>query len=74
MAKHLGITCDLWKVEKFRKRLLERGFTLDFDDKLTPEGNVHLFRVICEDEDFHETALKLESTLRQLEIEVKQSN
>lgn len=70
----MGVTCNGWKADKFRKRLLERGFNLIEDKPLDTEGKVHLFTIECEDEDFHEMALKLASTLKQLQIEVKQSN
>ena len=74
MTKNIGITCDDWKIEKFRKRLLEKGFTLNFDGKLTKDGSVHMFTVKCTDSEYPETLQKLNTILKQLEIECKQSN
>jgi hypothetical protein len=73
MTKKIGITCDTYKVSKFRAGLLKDGFKLEYDGKSGIEG-AHLFRVECKEKDFKETAARLQKTLKRLEIECKQSN
>ena len=74
MKKTIGVTCDDYKAEKYRKRLLEKGFEIVFDSRMTNTKNVHLFKIECKEEDFAETKAKLQKVLIQLDIEQKQSN
>jgi hypothetical protein len=71
--KKIGVTCDLYKVKKFRRGLQKDGFDFDFDG---PSGiaGVHLFRVQTTEEEFESTKSKLSRTLQRLELEVKRSN
>lgn len=72
--KKIGITCDFYKTDRFRARLIEKGFDIKFDKPATIDGKIHLFTIEVEDKDYVETCSKLAIILKQLEIECKQSN
>lgn len=72
--KSIGITCDFWKVEIFRRRLIEQGFELSVDAVLSKESKVHFFKIAVTEDKYDETFSKLGRVLKQLEIECKQSN
>jgi hypothetical protein len=73
MKKKIGITCDDYKTDKFRKGLLKEGLTLEFDGKSGIDG-VHLFRIEVEQNDFPDMMQRIGKITRRLEIEFKQSN
>ena len=73
MKKKIGITCDYWKIEKFRKRILEKEFVIEFDGE-SGITNVWLFRIECDEKDFANISDKIRIMLQQLDIELKQSN
>lgn len=74
MSKLIGITCDFYKTERFRKRILENNFNIDFDAVLSTNNKIHLFRIKVEEKDYEEALAKIGKMLTQLEIECKQSN
>lgn len=74
MRKTIGVTCDDYKAKKYRKRLLEKGFEIVHDEPLLKGVNVHLFKVEVDEDDFLEMKVKLEEVLKELEIEIKNSN
>lgn len=74
MAKNLGITCDEYKTEKFRERFKKEGFNIVIDKGISSLTDVHFFRIECSDEDFPKMVKKMEIVLKELEIEIKQSN
>lgn len=75
MKKTIGVTCDDYKKEKFRKRLIERKFTIIHDKPLLCEGSkVHLFKVEVNEDELQQEKKRLQKVLQELEIEIKQSN
>ena len=73
MRKKIGITCDDYKANKFRKGLLKEGFTLEYDGKSGIKG-VHLFRIDVDEKDYDEMVKKIGKTVRKLDVEFKRSN
>lgn len=74
MIKIIGVTCDNYKTEKFRKRLIERGFKIVFEGNLKKATNVHIFKIEVDEDYFLEEKERLQKVLKELEIELKQSN
>lgn len=72
--KQIAITCDNYKVENYRKRLIKEGFKLAVDTNLYGYSDVHIFKIECTDAEYKNTCEKLRTVLTQLEIEIKQSN
>jgi hypothetical protein len=73
MNKKIGITCDNYKANKFRKGLLKDGFVLEYDGE-SGIKNVHLFRIECSHEEFQEMTNRIGKTVKRLELEFKRSN
>lgn len=73
MTKKIGITCDDYKADKFRKWLLKDGYKLEYDGE-SGIPNVHLFRIECEEKDFGRMQHKIKTSLQHYEIKFKQSN
>ena len=73
MTKKIGITCDTYKANSFRKGLLKEGFTIEYDGQSGAKG-VHLFRVEVQDKDYYEMINKIGKTVNRLEFEFKHSN
>lgn len=73
MTKKIGITCDLYKVNYFRKGLLADGFKLEYDGPSGIKGT-HLFRIEVEAKDFNSTKDLVAKTVKKLEVGVKRSN
>ena len=73
MTKKIGITCDDYKANKFRKGLLKAGFTLEYDGE-SGVNQVHLFRVEVQEKDFKSMQEKIGKTIRRLDLEFKHSN
>lgn len=73
MPKKIGITCDDYKTEKFRERILKEGFVFAFDGKSHING-LHLFSIEVDEKDFNSIRVKLSIILTELEISFKQSN
>lgn len=71
--KLIGITCDEYKTNRFRKGLLQAGFTLEFDGK-SGVKNVHLFRIAVDEKDWEEVVKKVDKTVKRIELGVKRSN
>jgi hypothetical protein len=70
--KTLGITVDTWKVNGFRKELIKRGYTIEFDGAFNHD--VHLFRVQCEDNEFQKVKERMFKDVREIELKLKRSN
>lgn len=73
MAKTIGITCDKYKVNSFRKGLLKAGFVLKYDGE-SGVGNSHLFTIEVREEDFKAEQEKIGKLLKKLNLEAKHSN
>jgi hypothetical protein len=73
MKKKIGITCDDYKANKFRKGLMKAGFELEYDGK-SGIKNVHLFRVECEEKDYEKMVEQIGKTVKRLDVEFKHSN
>lgn len=73
MNKKIGITCDNYKANKFRKGLLKDGFVLEYDGE-SGIKNVHLFRIECSREEFQQMQNRVAKTVKRLELEFKRSN
>lgn len=73
MTKKIGITCDNYKADFFRKGLLKDGFKLEYDGS-SGVHQVHLFRIEVEESGYTEMTKKISKTVKRLEIEFKQSN
>lgn len=71
--KSIGITCDQYKVRKYRRGLLNDGYELQFDG---PSGisNVHLFKIETTEHEFETVKKKVAKTIAKLELELKRSN
>ena len=74
MKKTIGVTCDDYKAKKFRKRLREKGFEIVHDEPLLTGVKIQLFKIECNEDEFLEMKVKLEKVLKELEIEIKNSN
>lgn len=73
MTKKIGITCDNYKANKFRKGLLKDGFKLEYDGK-SGIKDVHLFRVEVDEKDYDEMVKRIGKTVKRLDVEFKHSN
>lgn len=73
MTRKIGITCDDYKANKFRKGLLKEGYILEYDGK-SGINQIHLFRIEVPAEDFQEMVNKIGKTVKKLELEFKHSN
>ena len=73
MKKKIGITCDIYKANSFRKGLLKDGFTLEYDGQ-SGIKDVHLFRVEVSEKVYDEMVKRIGKTVRRLELEFKHSN
>lgn len=73
MTNKIGITCDDYKSDKFRKGLLKAGFTLEYDGE-SGISQVHLFRVEVQMKDYDEILKRIAKTVRRLDLEFKHSN
>lgn len=65
MKKKIGITCDDYKADKFRKGLLKAGFTLEYDGE-SGVNQVHLFRVEVPEKDFNSMQEKIGETISRI--------
>lgn len=73
MTNKIGITCDDYKANKFRKGLLKEGFALEYDGESGING-VHLFRVEVEAKDYEQMVKRVGKTVKKLDMEFKRSN
>lgn len=73
MSKIIGITCDDYKTDKFRKGLLKEGLVIAYDGE-SGIPKVHLFRIECSDKDYSKMVERIGKTVRLLELEFKRSN
>lgn len=73
MSKKIGITCDDYKTQKFRKGLLKQGFVLKHDGE-SGIDKVHLFQIEVEDKDYSKMIEKVSKVVKLLELEFKRSN
>jgi hypothetical protein len=73
MTKKIGITCDDYKADKFRKGLLKEELTLEYDVQSGING-VHLFRVEVDAKDFDKMQNRIGKIIRKLDLEFKRSN
>lgn len=71
--KKIGITCDDYKVDKFRKALLKEGFSFVYDGE-SGIKKVHLFQIEVRNEDYKKTVEKISKSVEKLELEFKHSN
>lgn len=71
--KKIGITCDDYKANKYRKRFQKKGYQFEYDG---PSGipQVHLFRVEVEENDFAKEQRNVAKIIQELEIDLKRSN
>lgn len=71
--KIMGVVCDVYKTPKFQQRLEQEGFVIVYN-QLMPRQKSNLFKVEVDEENFEAEKKRLETVLKQLEIEIKHSN
>lgn len=62
--KIIGVACDYFKANKYRKRLIEKGFAIIYDKPMV-NMNVHIFKIEVDESE----TIKVGKVLKQLEIE-----
>lgn len=74
MAKKMkiGIVCDNYKADFFRKGLLEEGYELEHDEPNLKD--THLFRIEVDETDYLAMKLKVHTTTKRLEYSFKHLN
>ena len=72
MKKKIGIVCDNYKANKYRKRFLKEGYTFEYDKPSIRD--THLFRIEVDEKNYNKEKNKIEKILTQLEFEIKNSN
>lgn len=71
--KLIGITCDDYKANKFRKWILKAGHVLEYDGE-SGIDNVHLFRIECTEAEFGKRKFEIGKLIQRMELDFKQSN
>jgi len=70
MKKKIGITCDDYKADFFRKGLLREGYEIVYDGG---DRGIHLFKIEVDEKDFESMKVKVGKTAQRLNLKFKHS-
>lgn len=71
--KKIGITCDDYKANKWRKRLQKEGYSFTYDGASELLG-IHIFQITVPAAEFDKESKRLERICRELQLAWHRSN